>query len=172
MRRVKLFIATSLDGYIARKDGGIDWLFTDGDYGYADFYASIDTTLTGRKTYELILTFGDFPYPGKTNYIFSRAGSWGSAEQVTFVDEDVAAFVERLKKQEGRDIWLVGGAEIVSALERAGLIDDYIISVHPIILGDGISLFSDAGLNQSIELVSTGSFPSGLVQLTYRRIER
>ena len=71
MRKVVLFIATSLDGFIARKDGSIDWLFSDQDYGYTDFYASIDTTLTGHATYKQTKTFGEFAFPGKTNYIFS-----------------------------------------------------------------------------------------------------
>ena len=72
MRKVTLFIACSVDGYIAREKGGIDWLFTDNDYGYKKFYSSIDTILTGRKTYEQALGFGEWPYPGKKCYVLSR----------------------------------------------------------------------------------------------------
>jgi dihydrofolate reductase len=112
MRQVKLFIATSPDGFIADKNGGIDWLFTDQDYGYADFYASIDTTLTGYKTYEDILGFGEFPYPGKTNYVFSRHPRQADNNPVRFISGEIAAFVQQLKQETGRDIWLVGGLPV------------------------------------------------------------
>lgn len=165
-RRLRLFIATSLDGFIAARDGSVDWLFTDADYGYADFFSSIDTVLMGRSTYEQILSLGPFPYEGKTCYVFTRKAR-GKAEPVTFVSGDIAEFTRGLKDGPGQDIWLVGGAEIIGALRE--LIDDYIISVHPIILGSGIPLFRGEGQRRVLELIDVSSWPSGLVQLNYKR---
>jgi dihydrofolate reductase len=167
MRKVKLFIATSLDGYIADKNGGIDWLFTDQDYGYADFYASIDTTLTGYKTYEDILGFGEVPFPGKTNYVFSRRHQHADDNPVTFISTDIAAFVQQLKQEPGQDIWLVGGGEINEVMLQAGLIDELIISIHPIILGEGRPLFAGRTERQDFTLTGTKTFETGLVQLNY-----
>lgn len=165
-RRLKLFIATSLDGFIAARDGSIDWLFTDADYGYADFFASIDTVLMGRSTYEQTLSFGAFPYEGKTCFVFTRKAR-GKADPVTFVSGDIADFTRGLKDEPGQDIWLVGGAEIIAALRE--LIDDYIISIHPVILGAGIPLFRGEGPRTALELVDISSWPSGLVQISYKR---
>jgi dihydrofolate reductase len=168
MRKVKLFIATSLDGFIADKNGGIDWLFTDQDYGYADFYASIDTTLTGYKTYEDILGFGEFPYPGKTNYVFSRRHQQTDGNPVTFIADDIAGFVQQLKQEPGRDIWLVGGGQINEELLKAGLIDELIVSIHPTILGEGRPLFAGRNRRQDFKLTGSKTFETGLVQLSYQ----
>lgn len=168
MRKVILFIAASLDGYIARKDGAIDWLFTEGDYGYQEFYQSIDTTLTGNTTYQQTLTFGEFPYPGKTNYVFTRNQNQAKHNQVTFVSSDVPDFVRQLKQASGKDIWLVGGGQINTILLNAGLIDEMIVSIHPIILGEGIPLFAGQPREKKTTLVAVKSFDSGLIQLHYQ----
>lgn len=166
-RRLKLFIAASLDWYIARTDGSIDWLFTDADYGYKEFYSTIDTVLVGRKTYEQTLTFDETFFSGKTCYVFTRKAS-GKAGPVTFVSGDIAEFTKGLKDEPGSDIWLVGGSETIAALKH--LIDDFIISIHPIILGSGIPLFPGEWAERNLELVNTASFKSGLVQLHYRAL--
>jgi dihydrofolate reductase len=172
MRPVKLFIATSLDGFIADKNGGIDWLFTDQDYGYADFYAAIDTTLTGYKTYADMLGFGEFPFRGKTNYVFSRHHHQADDNPVTFISADIAAFVQQLKQQPGKDIWLVGGGQINEVLLQAGLIDELIISIHPIMLGEGRPLFAGRTERQDFTLTGTRAFETGLVQLNYQVKDR
>ncbi|OGP13640.1 MAG: hypothetical protein A2052_06405 [Deltaproteobacteria bacterium GWA2_54_12] len=164
-RRLKLFIATSLDGYIARMDGSIDWLFTDADYGYKDFFSSIDTVVAGRKTYEQALTLENNPFSGKQCYVFTRKAS-GKSGPVTFVSGDIAEFTKGLKDEPGSDIWLVGGSETIAALKH--LIDDFIISIHPRILGGGIALFTGEWTETGLELVNSASFDSGLVQLHYR----
>jgi len=169
MRDIILYIATSLDGYIARLDESVEWLFMDGDYGYEAFYASIDTVLLGRKTYAQILGFGDYPYPDKQNYVFTRSSDLPQAEGVEFVAADLASFVRDLKTQPGRNIWLVGGAEIVAELMKHDLVDEFVISVHPIVLGDGIPLFLTGLETVELEFVSVKTYESGLVQLTYRR---
>ena len=167
MRKVKLFIACSLDGFIARQDGAIDWLFTDNDYGYQAFYDSIDTTLMGNKTYEQLISFGDFPYQEKKNYVFTRQFDLESTEWMTFITEDMVAFTKALKKYAGKDIWLIGGGAIINILYQAGLIDEYILAINPIILGSGIPLFPGPIGEQKLKLLDTKTYPSGLVQITY-----
>ena len=169
MRQVILFIATSLDGYIARTDGGIDWLFTDQDYGYAAFSAGIDTVIMGRKTYEKSLSFGGFPYTGKECYVFTRNPNRGSDDRVVFLEDDPAELVRRLRSTEGKNIWLVGGADLIRDFVLKDLIDTYVVSIHPIILGAGIPLFQSPLPSHHLVLHDTTTFNSGLVQLTYTR---
>jgi len=169
MRQVILFISTSLDGYIARTDGTIDWLFTDQDYGYAAFFSGVDTVIMGRKTYEQTLTFGKFPYAGKECFVFSRSPGRGSDDRVVFLNEDSAELVGRLRARPGKSIWLAGGAELVRDFALKDLIDTYVISVHPLILGAGIPLFRAPLPLLTLVLCDTTTFNSGLVQLTYTR---
>lgn len=164
MRKIKLFIACSLDGFIARENGGIDWLFT-GDYGYKKFYASIDTVLMGRKTYELGLKLGE-TYREKRTIVFTKRKNLkkvGNAELVS----DIVLFTKKLKKQEGKDIWLVGGGEIVSVLLNNKLVDEMQIFVHPLVLGKGIPLFPNIKKEVKLKLVETFAFKDGLVKMRY-----
>jgi dihydrofolate reductase len=168
MRKVVLFIATSLDGFIAGKDGNIDWLYTDGDFGYSEFYKSIDTTLMGHNTYKDILQFGSFPYPDKRNFVFTRKEREPDQNPVAFITGGVANFVRELKSEKGKNIWLVGGGQINSILLNNNLIDQMIISIHPKVLGDGIPLFKNESLtNLEYRLENHKVFERGLVQLTY-----
>ena len=168
MRKLVLFIATSLDGYIARSSGDINWLFSDQDYGYAEFFARIDTVVMGRKTYEQSLGFGEYPYKGKRGFVFSRTPR-APDQNVIFVAADPAAFASELKRRPGKDIWLVGGAQLVAECMKHGLVDEYIISVHPAVLGGGLPLFLPGFPEQKLEFIRSESFTSGLVQLSYRR---
>ena len=168
MRKLVLFIATSLDGYIARPDGGIDWLFSDQDYGYTEFFAGVDTVIMGRKTYDLSLSFGEYPYQGTRGFVFSHTLK-GQNENVTFIPINIAGFISELKRGSGKNIWLVGGAQIVAECVRHDLIDDFIISVHPVILGEGIPLFPPGLPERKLELRGSKHFSSGLVQLSYKR---
>jgi dihydrofolate reductase len=168
MRKLMLFVATSLDGYIAGSSGGIDWMFTDHDYGYPEFFAGIDTVLMGRRTYELALSFGAYPYEGTEGFVFSRDEQPADGN-VAFVAADPAGFVAGLKHRDGRDIWLVGGSEIIALCLAHDLVDELIISVHPLILGQGIPLFAPGLPEREVVLTRTESFASGLVQLSYRR---
>jgi dihydrofolate reductase len=168
MRKVVLFIATSLDGYIAGKDGNTDWLFTDGDFGYHEFYQSIDTTIMGYSTYYFIAQFPEFPYPDKKNYVFSRKQRIPDNNPVEFVFGNAVEFTKKLKKSDGKNIWLVGGGQINSLLLNANLIDQMIISIHPVALGQGIKLFRDESLKRlNFKLINHQVFDRGLVQLTY-----
>lgn len=143
MRIISLYIATSLDGFIARSDGRVDWLDAipnpdQLDYGYDTFLASVDTTLMGNNTYQTVLGFGgNFPYADKINYVFSRT-KHPAAPYVQYVTEDPATFVQRLKQADGSGIWLIGGGQLNTILLNAGLIDELIISIAPVVLGAGI----------------------------------
>ncbi len=165
MRKVILFIASSLDGYIAGKDEDLTWLFTDSDYGYNNFYSGIDTILTGRKTFDLAVKLGD-TFKGKTVYVFTRKQS-DNHDNLTFINSGIPAFVKDLKKRDGMDIWLLGGSEIITFLQNSDLIDEYIISVHPVVLGEGIPLFMGIKQAKKLKLMSIDKFDSGLVQLKF-----
>lgn len=167
MRKIILFIATSLDGYIARSDGAVDWLFTDADYGYRDFYASIDTTLMGRKTYEQLLEMGPFPYPEKSNYVFTHQQS-NEDPHVTFVNKDAVGFMRDLKGQEGKDIWLIGGGGLVQTCLQDHLIDEFRIFIHPVILGEGLSLIPSPSPSTKLEVIRQGMYDNGLIEVHYR----
>ena len=168
MRKIKLYIASSLDSYIAGEGGSIDWLFTDEDYGYAKFYDSIDTILVGRKTYDQSLKFDGCPYKGKKVYVFTRRiEEKKSTCYVEHINVDIPSFVRHLLKLVGKDIWLLGGGEIASILLNADLVDEIILSIHPVILGRGIPLFSNMRKRVNLQLLESNTFGSGLVQLCY-----
>ena len=167
MRKVILFIASSLDGYIARASGDVDWLFTDQDYGYADFFALVDTVLMGRHTYEQVLSFGEYPYIGTQGFVFSKTRGSEYDDNVTFISSALPTFVQELKSSAGKNIWLVGGAELISSFLQHDLIDEFIISVHPIILGDGIPLFRAPLAMRKLNLQRCQTFDTGLIQITY-----
>ncbi|SOD94753.1 dihydrofolate reductase family protein [Spirosoma fluviale] len=176
MRKLILYIATSLDGYIARADGRVDWLESvpnpdQLDYGYADFLATIDTTLMGNATYQTILGFGgDFPYPDKTNYVFSRQRGQADTAFIRYVEEDPATFTAHLKNQPGKDIWLVGGGQLNTVLLNAGLIDQFIITLAPVSLGAGIPLFGPDAVETPFKLIKSESFETGFVQVVYEKV--
>jgi len=170
MRKLILFIATSLDGYIAGPNGEIDWLFTNQDYGYSEFYATIDTVVMGRKTYEVSRSFGAYPYPETRAFVFSRTRDGERDDHATFVSGDISRFVKTLKFQPGRNIWLVGGGEIIRPLLQDDLIDEFRIFVHPIVLGTGVPLFPPPLSTKTLRLRDTHAFESGLVRLGYVRV--
>jgi len=166
MRKVILFIASSLDGFIARKDNSIDWLFMDNDYGYKKFYDSIDTVLVGNKTYEKSKEFEEFPFKDKKVFVFTRNKKLKKDEHVEFVN-DIINFSKKLIKSKGKNIWLVGGGEIAKIFLDNNLLDEVIISIHPIILGNGIPLFNGAK-ETKLKLPKHKIFENGLVQLYYK----
>ncbi len=172
-RKVLLYIAMSLDGYIARPDGDIDWLSSvqrEGeDYGYGDFINTVDTVIIGRKTYDKVLSFGvPFPHSDKECYIITRSER-PPIGKIIFYTNNLKDLVASLKGKQGGNIFVDGGAEIVNTMMKHGLFDEYIISIIPVFLGNGIRLFNDARPEESVTLVSAVSFDSGLVQLHYRK---
>lgn len=174
MRKVTLYIASSLDGYIAKSDGSLRWLEEfpnpdQSDFGYSDFLKNVDTLLMGGKTYRQVLTFGDWPYVGKQAYVFSRNPKDAHDEYATFVSGDVVHFVSELRQKQGKTIWLVGGGEINSLLLQNNLIDEIILTLTPVALGEGIPLFGKGTLEKNLMLKSHQVFKNGMVQLTYTR---
>lgn len=169
MRKVILYTASSLDGYIAGPNHDLDWLFDDDDYGYSHFYDSIGITLMGNETYRQVLTFGDFPYKDKENYVFTRNPGLKNNTHVQFMSSGISAFVGEKKNEKGKDIWLIGGGQINALLLKDNLIDQIILSVHPIILGNGIPLFPGLKEPQKFQMVDHKNYNSGLVQITYKK---
>ncbi|BAY45002.1 bifunctional deaminase-reductase-like protein [Scytonema sp. HK-05] len=168
MRKIRLFIASSLDGYIARTSGEVDWLFTDSDYGYKEFFDQIDTVLMGSKTYYQVLTFGEYPYKGKESFVFSKTVQAETDNNVEFVKGNWKGFINTLRQSNGGDIWLVGGAQTIHYFMKHGFIDELILSIHPIILGSGIPLIvNDPSLETALELKDVKTYDSGLLQVTY-----
>ena len=169
MRKIILNLAVSLENYIEGPNGEFDWCFTDQDYGMSQFLESVDTILFGRKSYELMLQFEADPYPGKTKYVFSNTLQTGVPD-TEVVTGDVAAVVDRIRRQPGKNIWLFGGADLVTSFLNANLIDELQLSVHPIVLGQGKPLFADIRERKHFRLTDTKTFDTGLVQLFYERI--
>lgn len=170
-RHVIVYIAMSLDGYIARPDGDIDWLSlveqSGEDYGYSDFIKSIDTIIIGRKTYDKVMTFGiGFPHADKECFVITR-NKRPTLGNITFYDGDVEVLIAALKGKAGRNIFVDGGAEIVNELMKRDLIDEWIISIIPIVLGEGIRLFQDNRPEQQVTCVECKHYNSGLVQIHY-----
>lgn len=172
-RKVILYIATSLDGYIAKPNDNLDFLSIveqEGqDYGYADFVKTVDAVIVGRKTYDKVLSMGfDFPHADKDAYIITRTSRPNNGS-VKFYTGDLKSLVDRLKSEAGKNIFCDGGAEIVNELLKNDLIDEFIISVIPILVGNGTKLFQDGRPEQTLELVSAKQFSKGLTQLHYKR---
>ncbi|MFB8787594.1 MAG: dihydrofolate reductase family protein [Potamolinea sp.] len=168
MRKIRLFIASSLDGYIARTSGEVDWLFTDSDYGYAEFFSQIDTLIMGNTTYQQVLGFGEYPYQGKQGFVFSKTIVSERDNNVEFVGGDWENFINKLRQSPGRDIWLVGGGQTIHFFMKHGFVDELILSIHPIILGDGIPLIvKDPSLETALVLKDVKTYDSGLLQVYY-----
>lgn len=171
-RNVIVHIATSADGYIAGPDGDLEWLTSrpapKGFYGMNEFMRSIDTTLLGRKTYDVSLRMGA-TFDSKTRHIvFSRQARPADAPPgVEFVSNSIGAFVSRLREQPGKGIWLMGGGDLIASFLDAHAIDEFIISVVPVFIGDGIPLIARRHRHVSLDLQSVERFKDGLVQMHY-----
>src|SRR5437660_11903859 len=169
MRRLKLFFAMSLDGYIAGSDGDTSWRLGDGDYRYEAFLAVVDTVLLGRRTYESALSFAQWPYPGRKVVVFTRGNALRVISPNTVATSRTPAdIIEELRARDGSNLWLVGGGGLVRECLDAGLIDDVIVSIHPILLGEGAPFVVPGATRTPLTLTAERRYPSGLVQLTYR----
>lgn len=172
-RHIIVHIATSADGYIARPDGDLDWLTSrpapKGFYGMNTFMRSIDTQLLGRKTYEVSLRLGA-AFDSKTRTIvFSRhAPPADRPSGVEFVEGAIGPFVSRLREQPGKDIWLMGGGELIASFLDEHAIDEFVISVVPVFIGDGVPLIARRHRHAPLDLHSVERFEDGVVQLHYR----
>ena len=171
-RKIIVNLATSADGYIARPDGDIEWLTRrpapKGFYGLSEFEQSIDTKLLGRKTYDTSLQLGaKFALPTKY-YVFSRRPpSTPVPRSVEFVTEPISLFARRQREMTGKNIWMMGGGEIIAAFLDEGAIDEFIITVVPAFIGEGIPLMARRHRDVPLRLSSVEQFPDGVVQLRY-----
>jgi len=172
MRKVTFHVATSLDNYIARKDGAIDWIIggEEASSAMTELWQNVDTVVMGRKTYEPVLKSGTaFPtYPGVKNYVFSRTLKESSDANVEIKREGAAEFVRKLKTEEGNDIFVLGGGLFAKSLFEAGLIDEVGLNIHPILLGSGTPLFNEMNYQIDLELLECKTFKNGCVSVTYR----
>ena len=173
-RKVIVHIAASADGYIARPDGDLDWLTSrpapEGFYGMNAFMKSIDTMLLGRKTYEASLSLGaTFDSKKSRTIVFSRNAPPADVPSgVEFVNDAIGPFMNDLQQQPGKDIWLMGGGELIASFLDERAIDEFVISVVPVFIGDGIPLIARRHRHTPLALQSTERFEDGLVQLHYR----
>lgn len=171
MRKVVLGVGISLDGYIARPDGAVDFLFMPKDYSMAPFLATVDTAIMGRKTLEagLKMSGGSLPHSGMPMYVFSKAKPPGERDGVIFVNETPATFIRKLRRRSGKDIWLMGGGELARAFLDADLVDQLRLGVVPILLGEGIPLFPSGFPQRDFSLIENKSYSKGLIALSYER---
>lgn len=173
MRKIKSYIAISLNGKIAKEDGSVGWLDEipnpeNDDYGYSAFYESIDATIQGYTTYKQILDWGiDFPYSGKENYVLTKKQDLQDNSDVKFISENHTSFIKSLKEKKGKDIWLIGGGIINTMLLNSNLIDEIYVFVMPIVLSGGIDLFGAIPNETQLVLSSSKNYNSGVVELRY-----
>lgn len=170
MRIVRYTLAASLDHFIAREDGSVDWLSIEGVEmaDFADSFKSFDAVLMGRRTYEFALAHGAASYPGMKTYVFSSTLAGSSSERVEVVNGNPCEFVRGLKNAPGRDIWLCGGGTLAASLLPENLIDEIELTLYPLLLGSGIPVFSAVTRQTDLELTDCKTHPSGLVTLSYR----
>ena len=170
MRKVTFGGANSLDNFIARKDDAVDWLLWTKEVAeiMESFWKTIDTVVMGRRTYEVAAQSGTGAYPGVKNYVFSRTLNKPSNKSLTFVSEDAADFVRRLKSEEGKGICVMGGGLLAKSLFEADLIDEVGVNIHPVLLGSGIPLFHEIPRQINLELSECRQLSNGCVVLTYQ----
>ncbi|MBV9490443.1 MAG: dihydrofolate reductase [Verrucomicrobia bacterium] len=165
-RKAILWTATSVDGFIARADGTLDWVINEGDPGYRKFYDEVDALLVGRGACERIMAAGPWPYADKPTYVFSRRTGARFPQGLTTVRRDPTRFVAQHKVLPGRHLWILGGCVLNSLLLQAGLIDHLVLLVYPAFFGAGIPLF-DARQNHRFRLAASEALPSGVLHLRY-----
>lgn len=171
-RRIIVNIATSADGFVARLDGNLDWLTereaVKGFYGLPEFERSIDTKILGRKTFDRSLQLGACFGAGAAHFVFSRRPPPASVPPgVEFVEGSIAAFARRIRAQPSKNVWLMGGGEMIAAFLDAGEIDEFIVTVVPVFIGEGIPLLSPRSRQVALRVLDVRQFPDGVVQLHY-----
>jgi dihydrofolate reductase len=174
MRNVILAVGVSIDGYIARLDGTFDFLFMSEDFSMAEFFASVDTAVMGRKTYEVSKAMGEAPDAGKsgpkiTNYVFSRSLPPGEREGFIFVNQSPESLINALREKKGKDIWLMGGGQITRDFLSADLVDEIHLGVVPVVLGSGLPAFPAGFPQRNFELIENKTFSQGLISVKYKR---
>ncbi|MFZ1591935.1 MAG: dihydrofolate reductase family protein [Chitinophagales bacterium] len=171
-RKVILYIAASLDGYIAKSNDDLSFLNAvqrEGeDYGYQEFMRSVDTVILGRKTYDWVMTQVEiFPHAELQTFVITSSKR-ENLGKITFYNGDIPELITNLKTRDGQNIFIDGGAAVVNTLLNHNLIDEIIVSIIPVLLGDGVRLFNNGRPEQAMQLLSSKQYESGLVQLHYQ----
>ena len=174
MRKVVLSLGISLDGYIARPDGSVDFLFMPTDYSMAPFFATIDTAIMGRKTLDAGLKMGggSIPSYGLKYYVLSRSQPEGQRHGATFTQQDPADLIRDLREQPGKDIWMMGGGELAREFLKADLIDELYLGVVPTLIGEGLPLFPSGFPQREFALIENKTYSKGLISLRYERVRK
>ena len=175
MRKVILGLGISLDGYIARPDGAVDFLFMPRDYSMAPFFTSVDTAIMGRKTFDAALRMGagkggSFGGSSIAFYVLSRSLPAGERDGVSVTGESPAALVARLRRRPGKHIWMMGGGELARAFLAADLIDELYLGIVPVLLGEGLPLFQGGFPQRNLRLIENKTYSKGLIALEYQRV--
>ena len=170
MRSVIYGVGVSLDGYIARPDGTFDFLFMPKDFSMAEFFASVDTAIMGRKTYDVSKAMGGGKSGSKiANYVFSRTLPPGEREGFIFVKQTPESLIASLREKKGKNIWLSGGGEIARDFLIADLVDEIHLGVVPVVIGAGLPAFPAGFPQRNFELIESKTFSRGLISLKYKR---
>src|SRR5262245_58757279 len=176
MRKVVYSLTNSLDNFIARADGAYDWILMDDEImsEFPKLYATFDTILMGRKTYDITLQHSPEAgqetdaYMGMKSYVFSRTIKESSNAGVKIISDNAGEFVRNLKNESGKDIWLMGGGILAASLLKERLVDEIGVSIQPILLGSGVPLFPDIGMQVELQLLECKTYKNGIVGLNYR----
>jgi len=173
MRKVVLGLGISLDGYIARPNGAVDFLFMPKDYSMASFFATIDTAIMGRKTFDAALQMGGGSFGGSSmaTYVFSNGKPPGARDGVVFTNESPATLLQQLRKRPGKNIWLMGGGELAREFLKADLVDELYLGIVPVLLGEGIPLFPSGFPQRDFTLSENKTYSKGLIALKYKRAQ-
>ncbi len=173
MRKIVLGLGISIDGYIARLDDSVDFLFMPKDYSMAPFFATIDTAIMGRKTYDVAKAMGGASYGSKmAMYVCSRTLPSGERGGCIFTSQSPKALVSQLRKSKGKDIWLMGGGELARDFLKADLVDELYLGVVPVLLGEGLPLFPSGFPQRDFTLLENKTFSKGLISLKYKRARK
>jgi len=173
MRKVILGLGISLDGYIARPDGTVDFLFMPKDYSMAPFFASVDTAVMGRKTLDAALRMGgggSFGGSAMAYYVLSRSQPAGERDGLVYSRESPAQLVRRIRRRPGKHIWMMGGGELARSFLAADLIDELYLGMVPVLLGEGIPLFPSGFPQRNFRLRENKTYSKGLIALEYARV--
>jgi dihydrofolate reductase len=174
MRSIVLGLGISIDGYIARPNGAVDFLFMPKDYSMAPFFSTVDTAIMGRKTFGVAMKMGGGSFSGSSmmTYVFWHSSPPGKRNGVTFLDESPDAFIKQVRKRPGKNIWLMGGGELAREFLKADLVDELYLGIVPVLLGAGIPLFPSGFPQRDFSLVENKTYSKGLIVLKYARSHR
>jgi dihydrofolate reductase len=173
MRKVVLGLSISIDGYIARLNGAVDFLFMPKDYSMGPFFKTIDTAIMGRKTLDAGLKMGgSFSGWSMAFYVFSRSKPAGERDGIVFTNESPAALIGKLRERRGKNIWLMGGGELARDFLHTDLVDELYLGIVPVLLGEGIPLFPAGFPQRDFALVENKTYSKGLIALKYARVRK